>query len=115
MVNLESFNEWRGEDVVDPGGDRIGKLDRVYYDTTTDQPLFLGVMTGHLFHHLVLVPVAGTTVGRDRISTDRAKSVVEHSPTIDPDDELSADVESAVFDYYGLPYDGAAGHRLVRR
>lgn len=54
MAMREDINQWRGQDVVDPGGDKIGKLEEIYYDSDTDQPVFLGVKTGHMSHHLTL-------------------------------------------------------------
>lgn len=115
---LSDLNEWRGSDVVDPGGERIGSLEEIYYDAETDQPVFLGVRTGRVFHHLRFVPLEGTAIGRNRIATDRARSVVEQSPSIEDGNEMSTDLEADLFGYYQLPYAAGpspSGRRLVRR
>jgi hypothetical protein len=44
MVALENVSQW-GEDVVDAGGDKIGKLEAAYVDVDTDEPV-LGARAG---------------------------------------------------------------------
>jgi sporulation protein YlmC with PRC-barrel domain len=38
--------EWRGRDVVDSDGDKIGKLEEVYLDTDSGRPEWAAVNTG---------------------------------------------------------------------
>jgi PRC-barrel domain len=40
MVEAADIREWRGHDVVDAGGHKIGELESVYVDTGTDLPSF---------------------------------------------------------------------------
>ena len=46
MFEAENIREWRGHDVVDAGRHKIGRLEAVYVDTTTDQPAFATVTVG---------------------------------------------------------------------
>ena len=46
MFPAENLRDWRGEKVIDPDGDKIGDLEAVYVDTTTDQPAFATVKVG---------------------------------------------------------------------
>ena len=39
-VKHEEFTEWRGKDLVDRDGDKIGKLQDVYVDVETDEAMF---------------------------------------------------------------------------
>lgn len=116
MPEVEDLNQWLGEELVDPGGERIGKLTEIYYDRETDVPLFLGVQKGRLRHHLTFVPVAGTSVGKSYVATDRARSVVDAAPTTDGDGALDPDVERELFEYYDMSYSTSlqGGTRLVR-
>ncbi|MGH9086580.1 MAG: PRC-barrel domain-containing protein [Acidimicrobiales bacterium] len=118
MPGMEDLNQWRGEDVVDTGGDKIGKLEEIYYDSDNDEPVFLGVKTGHLSHHLLFVPYQGVSAGNGHVSTNQAKSVVEKAPKIEPGSELARDQEVEIFEYYNMPYTpsfSSGGRRLVRR
>jgi hypothetical protein len=42
-VGVGNVREWRGEDVLDENGDKIGSLEAVYVDTETDEPAFATV------------------------------------------------------------------------
>jgi hypothetical protein len=46
VFEAASIREWRGYDVVDAGGHKIGELEALYVDTGTDLPLFAVVKVG---------------------------------------------------------------------
>ena len=45
------IGEWRGRELVDLTGERIGKLEDVYFDIETDEPQFGTVKEGFLGRH----------------------------------------------------------------
>ena len=45
-ITIEDVKEWRGQDVLDAQGGKLGKLDEIYYDTETDLPAFAAVKSG---------------------------------------------------------------------
>ncbi len=47
-VALFDIGEWRGRELVDSNGERIGKLEEVYFDIETDEPQFGTVKEGFL-------------------------------------------------------------------
>lgn len=104
-------------DVVDDEGKKIGKLEAVYVDTSTDEPTFVSVTTGTLSRRrIVFVPLAGATVGPGRLKVRFPKKVVRDAPSIDPDGELPAQDEPGIFGHYGLDYrPGASGERRLAR
>ena len=64
MFEIASIREWRGHDVVDAGGHKIGELEAVYVDTRTDLPSFGTIQVGMpTRHRLVFVPLNQATVG----------------------------------------------------
>jgi len=116
-VELASILEWRGEDVVDPDGEKIGKLEDVYFDAASDEPVFALVSTGMLGRTLTFVPLAGARVGREQVQVDHAKDRVDEAPTVEADEELSPELEAQLFHYYELDQGSAqlpSGRRLVR-
>jgi len=116
MFPAENLRDWHGQKVIDPAGDKIGDLEGVYVDTATDQPSFVTVRVGFIGRYrLVFVPVAGATVSPKAVRVRYDKKIVSDAPAIDTDGELTAADEPAVFEHYGLPYDGTAGRRLARR
>jgi len=113
----ESLRDWRGRDVVDPDGDKIGSLEAVYVDTGTDSPAFATVQTGLPGRRrLVFVPLDGATVGPEHVRVCVPKKLARSAPAIGPDGELAAAEEPAVYAHYDVPYAvGEAGERRLAR
>ena len=88
-ITIEDIKEWRGQDVVDPQGEKLGKLDEVYYDTETDAPAFAAVKSGTLSKHLTLVPLAGATAGQSYVRVSVGKDRFKDAPSFEPDAELT--------------------------
>ena len=118
MFEANDIREWRGHDVVDSAGSKIGTLESVYVDTATDKPVFATVTVGMpTRRRLVFVPLAGATVGPAYLKVAHAKGQVKSAPSIGTDGELPASDEAAVFKHYDLAYQTGAGgeRRLARR
>jgi hypothetical protein len=117
MFEAGDIREWRGHDVVDSGGHKIGTLESVYVDTGTDQAAFATVTVGlPTRHRLVFVPLAGATVGPGYLKVTYDRSQVKDAPSIDTDGVLPAIDEEAIFKHYDLPYEpGAGGERRLAR
>ncbi|MBL1104348.1 PRC-barrel domain-containing protein [Streptomyces sp. 5-8] len=118
MFEASDIREWRGHDVVDPSGHKIGVLESVYVDTGTDEPSFATVTVGlPTRRRLAFVPLAGATVGPGYLKVTHGKDRVKKAPSIETDGELTAAEEPGVFAHYELPYTPGAGgeRRLARR
>jgi hypothetical protein len=115
-IVAEDIKAWQGDDVLDPGGEKLGKLDEVYYDTETDQPGFATVKSGLIGKHVTLVPLAGATVGHDHVRVAIAKDQFKNAPSFDTDTELSADDEASAYGYFGIDYRtaGQGARRLAK-
>lgn len=112
------IREWRGHDVVDPDSHKIGELESIYVDTTSDQAVFATVTVGMPTHHrLVFVPLAGATVGPGYLMVGYDKSQVKDAPSIGVDGVLPAEDEPEIFRHYGLEYPQRASseRQLARR
>ena len=46
MAKHQNLAEWQGKDLVDRDGHKIGKLEDVYVDVETDEPMFGTVKEG---------------------------------------------------------------------
>ncbi len=117
MFEAGDIREWRGHDVVDADGGKIGTLESVYVDTSTDQPAFATVTVGlPTRHRLVFVPLGGATVGPGYLKVTYPKGLVKGAPSIETDGVLPAEEEPAVFAHYEMPYSpGAGGERRLGR
>ncbi|MGZ4291623.1 MAG: PRC-barrel domain-containing protein [Gaiellaceae bacterium] len=111
--------EWRGRELVDSAGERIGKLEEVYFDVETDEPQFGTVKEGFIGRHLTFVPLIGITIGPDNLQVPVTKEQVGSAPNIAlQGGELSQGDESALYHHYQLNYtppETQSGRRLARR
>ena len=117
LFEANDIREWRGHDVVDADGHKIGTLESIYVDTATDQPTFATVTVGlPTRHRLVFVPLAGASVGPGYLKVAHPRNQVKDAPSIDTDGELPVGDEAAIFTHYELSYvQGAAGERRLAR
>jgi hypothetical protein len=117
MFEAENIRDWRNHDVIDPEGHKIGSLEAVYVDTSTDQPSFASVRIGMLGRHrLTFVPLDRATVTPDKMRVAYTRGQVKDAFTIDTDGELAAEDEPGLFQHYGLAYQpGANGERKLAR
>jgi hypothetical protein len=117
VFETADIREWRGQEVVDAEGHKIGELEAVYVDTSTDLPAFGTVKVGlPTRHRLVFVPLAGGTVGPGYLKVAYDRKQVKDSPSISTEGELPAADEEAIFRHYGLTYQpGTSGERQLAR
>ena len=119
MAHHQNIGEWHGKTLVDRDGEKIGKLQDVYVDVETDEPMFGTVKEGLIGRHLTFVPLAGITIGPDDLQMAVTKEQVKSAPNIElHGDELSREDESTLYHHYQLnstPPDTERGRRLARR
>jgi hypothetical protein len=119
MAQHQNIAEWHGKTLVDRDGQKIGKLQDVYVDVETDEPMFGTVKEGLIGRHLTFVPLAGLTFGPDDLQMKVTREQVKSAPNIElHGDELSRADESALYHHYELNYtppETESGRRLARR
>ena len=63
MPTTEEVTRWRGQNLVDSNGSKIGTVQDVYLDTETDRPEWLAVTTGLFGTKVSFVPMAEAAPG----------------------------------------------------
>ena len=113
----ENIRQWRGQDVVDLAEQKVGTLEAVYFDTSTDEAAFASVKVGMMGRHrLVFVPLTGAVVSPSWVKVTADKKLIKDAPAIDTDGELTSEQEPKLFAHYGLDYQpGASGERRLGR
>ena len=116
-IPVERLADWRGAEVLDPQGDKLGKIEAVWYDAETDDPAFIAVRSGLLGKRLQLVPLRGASVGRNHLRVAFAKADLKGAPALAADEELSAEAEESSYRFFGMDYTpvGTGARRLARR
>ena len=115
----QNIGEWHGKDLIDSFGEKIGKLEDVYVDVETDEPMFGTVKEGFIGRHLTFVPLTGANFAPDYLQVAVSKEQVKSAPNIEiQGDELSQADESTLYHHYQLNYTPPktqSGRRLARR
>jgi hypothetical protein len=117
VFDVDDIREWRGQSVVDREGSKIGSLEGVYFDTSSDEAVFATVKVGLVGGgRLVFVPLIGARVAPKHIRVMTDKKLAKEAPSIDTDGELDSAAEPGIYSYYGLDYErGAGGERRLGR
>jgi sporulation protein YlmC with PRC-barrel domain len=119
MAKHQNLGDWHGKDLIDSAGEKIGKLQDVYVDVETDEPMFGTVKEGFIGRHLTFVPLAGVTKGPDHLQVAVSADAVKAAPNIElHGDELSQADESTLYHHYEMNYTAPtteSGRRLARR
>jgi sporulation protein YlmC with PRC-barrel domain len=90
-------------DVVDAEGKSVGYVECVFNDRETGRPEWLGVLTGKLRHHHVLVPVANVHRTNGNVSIPWTKEQVETAPDYGkPERAITEEMEREAYRHYGL-------------
>lgn len=101
MLEVEKIEAWRGEDVVDRDGEKVGKLDDVFTDRSSGEPGIVSIKTGFLGRKSILVPLEGASLSRDFLRLDVSKEQIEGAPGGDGG-ELDQSFATQLFSHYDL-------------
>jgi len=105
MPDEETAGSWRGHELIDRDGEKIGKISEVYNDRHTGEPAWVTVKSGLLGKKLTLVPIGDSISEGGIVRVPYDKERVMDSPEIDPDEDLSEDDERSLYDHYGVERD----------
>ncbi|MBJ7596900.1 PRC and DUF2382 domain-containing protein [Candidatus Nephthysia bennettiae] len=105
-MNISDPQSVAGKDVIGADGEKIGKVEDLYFDRDTDQPEWVSVTTGFFGSHRSLVPLAEASDEGAQLRVPYSKDQVKEAPHYDPGQELSEEEEADLFRHYGMSYAG---------
>lgn len=94
--------------VVDPAGNKLGKVGNVYLADATHQPEWITVKTGLFGTKESFVPLSGAHTDKDGVHVRVDKDAVSDAPRIDADGHLSPEESTQLYQHYGLPMPRAS-------
>jgi uncharacterized protein (TIGR02271 family) len=104
MAQAQDILTWRGKNLVDTSGSKIGSIEEIYEDTDTGQPEWALVHTGLFGTKSTFVPLRDASQQGDSITVPYDKSLVKDAPGIEREGELSRDEEQRLYQHYSLDY-----------
>ena len=104
MAQAQEILTWRGMNLVDSSGSKIGSIEEIYEDTDTGQPEWALVHTGLFGTKSTFVPLRDASQQGDGITVPYDKALVKDAPGIEREGELSRDEEQRLYQHYNLDY-----------
>lgn len=96
--------QFRGEDLRDRDGDKIGSVTEIYLDAETGAPEWALVSTGLFGGKSTFVPLRDATEADGTLRVPFDKATVKDAPKMDPDGQLSQSEEAELYRYYDMEY-----------
>jgi sporulation protein YlmC with PRC-barrel domain len=98
----QSADQLVGYDVLDSQGNKIGSVDSVWLNGSTNEPEFIGVKTTWLVGKTHVVPLRDAQMddGSHAVQLPYDQDVVKGAPTYDPNAVLTQDQQSDIYSYY---------------
>jgi hypothetical protein len=102
--DADTVLRWRGREVHDAHGEKLGSLGALYLDPDGgDVPLWGGVRTGLLGRKESIVPLHGAEEVEDGVRLAVSADRVRSAPSVDPDAELTLEEEDLLRSHYQPP------------
>ena len=86
-MTSEANQDWRGRELVDSDGKKVGTVEELYYDADTTRPEWAAVRTGLLGTKLSFVPIAQVAPHGDQLRVPLENDRINGAPSIDPEGE----------------------------
>jgi uncharacterized protein (TIGR02271 family) len=103
-IQKDRILEFRGQDLTDSSGSKIGSIEEIYLDTETNEPEWALVHTGLFGTKQTFVPIRDASEADGKLSVPFEKSQVSDAPKVDPDGQLSQREEAELYRHYGMSY-----------
>jgi uncharacterized protein (TIGR02271 family) len=103
-IQKDRILSFRGQDLRDNDGSKIGSIEEIYLDTQTGEPEWALVHTGLFGTKQTFVPIRDASEAEGGLQVPFEKSQVKDAPKVDPDGQLSQKEEADLYRHYGMGY-----------
>jgi uncharacterized protein (TIGR02271 family) len=114
-TEMREAYEWRGRNVVDLEGAKVGTLEEIYIDQHTGRLEWLLINTGLFGTKSSFAPLAGARLDGSDVRIGYSKQEVKDAPSVEANRELSPEEEARLYAHYGLDYSDSHAATGLRR
>lgn len=114
-MEIERIEDWIGQDVVDPAGEKVGKLQDLYYAAGSEDPVAASVRTGTLSKSLTLVPLERARAARSYLRVAYDKGMFKKAPDVNEATDVAASAAAETGEHFGARLPGGELESGVRR
>ncbi|HYQ66987.1 PRC-barrel domain-containing protein [Actinophytocola sp.] len=116
MIRHDVIDRLHECQVIDPRGERIGPVKRVWVNDRTGDPAWASVHTGLFGTKESFVPLQRAELRDDQLCVAVDKEKVMESPRIEAtDDHMTDEEQAALFRHYGLGKQGTGPDGCARQ
>ena len=108
-ISRDRVQHFRGHDLYDRDGEKIGAIEEIYLDAETNEPEWALVNTGLFGTKRTFVPITDATERDGDLAVPFEKSAVKDAPGIDANGQLSQREEAELFRHYGMDTGSGPG------
>ena len=109
-IDKERILQFRGQDLCDNDGSKLGSIEEIYLDTETGEPEWALVHTGLFGRKQTFVPIRDATEGDGALRVHRRGVLHLCLVERDPDGRLTQSEEADLYRHFGMTYaDGESG------
>jgi sporulation protein YlmC with PRC-barrel domain len=101
MPGLDEVRTWRGRDVIDPDGAKVGTIEDLYLDRRSGAPEWAAVRVGLFGSSVSLVLLEDASSDGDDIRVAFDEATIAAAPALDRDDALTEEEERRLYQHYG--------------
>ena len=96
------MTSWEGQTLLDPGGEKIGKIEEIFLVEETGRPEWALVKLGLIKGHATLVPLVNAHPVEKGIAVGVRKDAVSEAPEVPSDRDPSEQQVNALYRHYGI-------------
>jgi len=104
-IEKDRMLQFRGEDLNDKDGEKIGRIEEIYLDADSGEPEWALVNTGLFGTKRNFVPLADASEVDGMLRVPIDKGTVKEAPQVEPNGQLSKTEEAKLYGHYGLEYN----------
>ena len=101
LPSLEEARDWTGHRVDEFGGASVARVQSVYVDTETEQPVWVVAKLGR-FGKVIAIPFLDCAAGAGHVWVPYTRTVLRGAPVVDPAKPLTREQELAICAHYGV-------------
>jgi uncharacterized protein (TIGR02271 family) len=103
-IDRDRILDYRGQNLCDRSGDKIGSVEEIYLDAETNEPEWALVHTGLFGTKRTFVPLRDASETDGTLTVPYDKAQVKDAPKVEANGQLSQREESDLYSHYGMDY-----------
>jgi hypothetical protein len=113
-LTAEEVKGWIGFRLDEIAGAGVGKVEGVFVDDSSGEPVWLLARMGRFGHH-TLVPGRDAVEGVGRIWVPYTRDQIRRAPKVQTSVALTADAERQLLEHYGIASEAGRAAELAER